>query len=467
MKRVILFISPLGIILAVPLKANLTVVAGIFLVISGVNWMALWLDVYQEMQGGPSPAGEDASKQASKANPQPVKSPPARPEPAKPAPDKGPSADEMAAEARAELERVTAERLAAVDKLEQAQKELAEQAELIANLQKRSENEADDAKTQLSKLQRERELMNQQIGQTADELAAQIMISLGEAEQAISSAIEAFTSIASDAQEAHDIVERAMGNSEVGLVEITQQTNDVMNSYLQRLVHSSSDILEMSRQLQEFRKTANKLIEPLNTVEGVTRQTMMIALGAAKAASKDGQATPAVQAVIEKVQSLGETAHGAAEKMHVLLREMSESTDAIADSVAAMGQNSLVAGAKAQQDIHHLLPLIKTAAESSEDALNNLHTKSESIGQHYKQVVMAFQFHDMLRQRLEHVAQPLCLLRDTLNFADGATPEELSEKLAAAMESTRSVIPASGTAPALDVVQYAPADDDEGDVTLF
>jgi hypothetical protein len=463
MKRIILFLSPAGLLCAVPLKSNLMAVAVLFLALAAANWMALWLDVLKEMQGvGTSdPAGDDAVDSVKHAAvpvaEKPPKSAAPRAEPATPKTVDG------SAELLKELETARAELAANSAELTRLQEHC---ARLDAS-QQTVEQDALDAKAQLSKLEKERAAMNARIVATADELSAQIMVSLSETEQAISAAITAFTCIADEAQEATGIVQQAMGrDAETSIVQIAKQTNEILNTFVNGIVHTSSEIMELSRNLQLFRQTANRLLVPLNTIESVTAQTNMIAVSTAKAAAKDKESNPTLKAIVDRVGELGDTSHKASEQLRELMTGVTETIDKIADTISEMGQNSLRAGVKAQQDMHHLLPLMQAAAQVSENALANLSAKSANIGTHYKDIVMAFQFHDMLRQRLEHVAQPLSILRDTLNFADGASPDEVNARLLSAIESTQAAIPAAGKAPGLGTVEYAPGDDG-GDVTLF
>lgn len=320
-----------------------------------------------------------------------------------------------------------------------------------------------DAQEQLQSVERERKGLSNHIAVLAEDLAGQVVVSLAEAEQAITTAIESFTAIAMEAQSAAEMAQSAVGNrAEHSITRIANEATVVIDGFIQGMLMTARLISASSRKLETLVGVSTRLTDLLDDVQEVADQTNMIALNASIEAARAGAAGRAFGVVAVEIRKLSDRSRESAERMYEITQEVEQETKAIYQDLANTAESSLEASCQAQQDVNNLLTLLSKADEVTQGVLNALTEKSGNITRSYTSIVTAFQFHDLLRQRLEHVADPLHALHNQLC---GIENEETVQPLAYAVGQNEFCARAVGTAPTLEIVRYEAEDD--CDITLF
>ena len=308
----------------------------------------------------------------------------------------------------------------------------------------------------------EQEGMQRRVASIADGLAGQVVTSLQEAEQAISAAIGAFTRIAEEAQGAADLAQQAVGqDNESSVSQIATLATSVMGQFIQGMLIATRKIADSSRQLQELVNVSRSLEDLLDEVEAVADQTALLALNASIEAARAGVAGRAFDVVAKEVRKLAERSRNAAERMHELSTAASEKTVHIYQNLAMTAEASLESSCLAQGEVNRLLAMLKEADGKTQAVLVGLSAKSANIGANYSSIVQAFQFHDLLRQRLEHVADPLSALSREMR-GEGTESGALCYQVGDHSFSAHAV----GFAPETEAVLYQ-REDAEDDITLF
>ena len=311
----------------------------------------------------------------------------------------------------------------------------------------------------------QRHTLSQNISAMADDLAGQVVTALSEAEQAVSAAIESFARIASDAQEAAQDARDIVGVEGEGQVNnIAAQATKVMGRFVEGMLITARQVAKSSKQIQTLVTVSKNLTGLLDEVEGVADQTALLSLNASIEAARAGDAGRGFAVVAAEVRKLSERSRTSAERMRSLTGEVTRESNSICRELGLAAEKSLEESCEAQTVINRLLRMIGDADDARHIALISLGDKNDRVSRDIGQIMIAFQFHDLLRQRLEHVADPLCTLRDTLRGDINEDQEEAS--LAYAVGQNVFSARAVGSAPALQVVSYA-SDDDDDNITLF
>ncbi|HLK56840.1 MAG TPA: methyl-accepting chemotaxis protein [Chthonomonadaceae bacterium] len=321
------------------------------------------------------------------------------------------------------------------------------------------------AREQSQALEGREQRLCQRVAALSDAMAGQVITSLAEAEQGISAAIEGFTRIADEARAAAEIAQDAVGSrSEHSVAEIAVQATDVMGMFIHAMVVSARKITDSSRRLQQMVALSESLYELLDDIEGVADQTGMLALNASIEAARAGDAGRAFNVVAKEVRKLAERSRQSAERMRSLTLETAHSTQTIHTELVQTAENSMEASCEAQTEINRLLRTLQEADLATKEVLAELTSKSDNITSNYTSIITAFQFHDMLRQRLEHVADPLVSLsREMSGDLEEEAPEE--QRLAYAVGENTYSARSVGAAPPLEIVSYDAEEDDN--ITLF
>ena len=305
--------------------------------------------------------------------------------------------------------------------------------------------------------------LRDQVGCLAHELVGQIVVALAEAEQAVGEAIESFTSLSSDAQDvsqlAGDIV---ASGSDMSVAAIATQAGDVMGQFVQAMVETSRQIGRANCQINGLMDVSKNLVRLLDDIEKVAAQTMLLAFNASLEAVRAGEAGRGFAVVATEVRKLADRSRHAAERMRVLTTQTFYESEQVQTQLGLAAEQSLERSSNARKSIDELMEMIRAADDRTQHAVEVVGEKSRSVSDDVMRIIIAFQFHDLLRQRLEHVAEPLCTLRDQMTGGAAGADGEL---LPIAVGQSFPVVKSVGAAPELTVVSYSHDDDDN--VELF
>ncbi|BDI30600.1 hypothetical protein CCAX7_26510 [Capsulimonas corticalis] len=363
-----------------------------------------------------------------------------------------------------ELEAQNAEltaRIAAQDAQIRLLTEQAAEAEAFAQERLAAAEEAEEA---LVRADEERLRITNQVAEMADHLAGQVVTALSEAEEAVSAAIGSFLQISSDSREAAISAQQVAGSdNDESVTKIATQATDVMGGFVEGMLSTARQISRTAKQIQSLTEVSVHLRKLLDDIEVIADQTVLLAFNASIEAARAGQAGLGFAVIAGEVRKLSERSRQATERMRLLTSQVSEDSESIFDALGIAAELSLEKSCSAQIAINDLLEMIRTADEITQAAVSDLGDRSLKVSDDIGKIVIAFQFHDLLRQRLEHVADPLSRMRDTLRGECGESAEAHAT-LAYAVGQNTFMAHAVGAAPTLEVVSYQSDDDD---ITLF
>ena len=314
--------------------------------------------------------------------------------------------------------------------------------------------------------------LRERIAALADRLATQVSVAIAEAEPAITGAINDFIAVS---QDTWDIAERARRLTSTdesgGISKLVTLSTIVMNEVVEHLMTTSADTSTTAAQMRELFGTADLFVALLDEIDTVADQANALAINADAEAARTGSEVHGVAVIAAEAQRLSgrlRNAAGAARTLTVSVAQCSRSVcrrmDAAAISYSANAE-------EAQQEILQLMTAIEQADDRMRDMIKDISVESMAISEEITGIVIALQCHDLLRQRLEHVAAPLCELRDSII---GTSLEEiLPDELPIAVGQSRAVVRAVGTGPELKIVSYSASpkeinsDADDTNITLF
>ena len=333
--------------------------------------------------------------------------------------------------------------------------ELAEQqAETIADAER---NEQDSSVTQL----------RSELGAISHHAAEQIASAIAEADIAVAEAIDSFTGISHEASELAVTAAKVV-NSEGGesIQSIAVLANDVMQNFAEGMLETARQIGRFGQQIEGMVDVTLKLETLLDQIEAVADRTMVLALNASIEAARAGKAGAAFSVVAAEVRKLSDRSRLAAEQMRDITGRAKSESHTVQRDLGLLSEQSLEASCVAMEKINEMTKLLRGVSQTTHERLTDLSEKSTSMSFEIGRVVIAFQFHDLLRQRLEHAAAPLAQFRDQHHLAEthvSLRQSKPGERIAVGQDWAN--VTSVGAPPDLTIVNYS-RDEDEN-VTLF
>lgn len=281
----------------------------------------------------------------------------------------------------------------------------------------------------------------------------QIMVSIAETERAIGDAITAFTRASDEARELVQVASNALAGSEGNsLTGIVEQTTLKLNDFSEFMIDVSADIAGFASNMERLMETETRLNGLLDQIELVASRTSLMALNASIEAARAGEAGMTFAVVAKEVGKLATQSRKAAEETRELTHAITSESKELFNQLQSSSQASRERAQQGQSELNELMMCISEFGVRNRETIGTVSERSTGISNSLNRVVTAFQFQDLLRQRLEHIAVPLMEMRRTFcDFAGLPTDDSYS-------------LQSNGAAPELTVVTYSAP---ESDVELF
>jgi hypothetical protein len=275
---------------------------------------------------------------------------------------------------------------------------------------------------------------------------------MAEVEPAVTGAIEAFARISSDTRQMSDHAMETVGDGD-GVTKLASVGTEVMTGFVMHMITTADGLATAAQDMLRLVTVANAFSGLLDEIEAVADQTNLLALNAAIEAARAGEAGRGFGVVADEVRNLANRSHGAAEHARTLIQSVTKESKVLCHQLGTTAVNSRDEATAAQEQIICLMATMKEADEEKRSLIDRLSKQALEISNEIKSIIIALQCHDLLRQRLEHVAGPLCDLRDTIQSADPDSVLPSVAELAEGPASTKTYS-SVGAAPPLVPVSY-------------
>ena len=329
------------------------------------------------------------------------------------------------------------------------------------------------------KEQAERTAAWEQLGQSTIPLVAvlnaQMKSVISQTEQAATDLGQRFSMIASRATVQARESTHLFGDGEMSLDTVLKTTDTMLEGFVGDVMKSSEMALQIATIMDEVERSTKAITGMIGEIEFIADQTRLLALNAAIEAARAGEHGRGFAVVADEVTKLANRSGQAASSINSLVMDVQKNTTLAMGTVESLASVDL---SKTLSIKHRLDKMTRDLAERNntlKSAVMNSKSHADELARDVGQIIMALQFQDITRQKLEHVIEPLTEVRAVMDaLIQGFSQEQVAAKMdfltkldrSYTMEEERAVFHQAATgyvpAPSQDS-----ASSEDANVTLF
>lgn len=244
---------------------------------------------------------------------------------------------------------------------------------------------------------------------------------LGRAQQifseAIANLVDSFHAMSAQAQRQQELGLEVVGqyagdvragdSAASGFEAFTRQTSETLGTFVNSVVENSKLAMELVEMTDRIAAEMRQILSMLGEIEGISKQTNLLALNAAIEAARAGEAGRGFAVVADEVRDLsGRTSHFS-QQIRGLMQKMQQAIGETEAAINKMAAQDMTFALKSKQDVEQAMQDVENLNRSTSRAVAELNDISATMAASVNQAVVSLQFQDMVTQLLGHAGNRL------------------------------------------------------------
>ena len=252
-----------------------------------------------------------------------------------------------------------------------------------------------------------------------DEMRNEIRRAQNIFDEAIDKLVSSFHGMNSQIQRQQQLgLQIVSGGSEEGSVSEFQRFASKTSNTLRQFVDSVVENSRLAMSLVEMTDLINKQMSEvrgmLGEIEGISKQTNLLALNAAIEAARAGEAGRGFAVVADEVRDLSGRTNHFSQQIRGSLTKMQATIEATERAINQMAAQDMTFALTSKTDVEQAMSGINEMNRRTGETVNELNTIADQVELSVNQAIMSLQFQDMVTQLLGHIGRRLELVDEIL-----------------------------------------------------
>ena len=208
------------------------------------------------------------------------------------------------------------------------------------------------------------------------------------------------------------------GGGEEGAVNqfqrFTTKTSETLRQFVDSVVENSRLAMSLVEMTDRIIHQMSEVRGMLSEIEGIAKQTNLLALNAAIEAARAGEAGRGFAVVADEVRDLSGRTNHFSQQIRGSLINMQSTIEATEKAINQMAAQDMTFALTSKSDVESAMVGINEMNRRTGESVFELNTIADQVEQSVNQAIMSLQFQDMVTQLLGHVGRRLDVLDEIL-----------------------------------------------------
>jgi methyl-accepting chemotaxis protein len=204
------------------------------------------------------------------------------------------------------------------------------------------------------------------------------------------------------------------GNSDSGGIDdfhrFASETSETLHQFVESIIENSRLAMNLVEMNDRLSSQTSEVRGMLGEIEGIAKQTNLLALNAAIEAARAGEAGRGFAVVADEVRDLSGRTHHFSQQIRGSLTNMQGTLSATEAAINQMAAKDMTFALTSKGGVEMAMSGIEAMSRRTGDTVGELNVIAHDVEVAVNQAVVSLQFQDMVTQLLGHVAKRLEVL---------------------------------------------------------
>ena len=191
-------------------------------------------------------------------------------------------------------------------------------------------------------------------------------------------------------------------------------TSNTLRQFVDSVVENSRLAMSLVEMTDRINKQMSEVRGMLGEIEGISKQTNLLALNAAIEAARAGEAGRGFAVVADEVRDLSGRTNHFSQQIRGSLTKMQTTIEATEQAINQMAAQDMTFALTSKSDVEQAMSGINEMNRRTGETVSELNAIADQVEVSVNQAIMSLQFQDMVTQLLGHVGRRLEVIDEIL-----------------------------------------------------